>query len=164
MRVLYKKLDGSIILVHPAPEMFNPNSGTRLLLKSRGIDFSNDTEIMNFILAEYRNNPEYSEETEIEEKDVPNEYRMFRTAWKLQNKKITHDINKCHAILRDHRNRALKKLDVEAFRTQRDPKSNIAKIDSEAQELRDLPTKFSSDVDELKDLHSRIQDITKQYD
>lgn len=42
---------GKTEIMHPAPQMFDPGSPTRLMLKSRGVDFANDAAVMEWIKA-----------------------------------------------------------------------------------------------------------------
>lgn len=46
--IKYKENDKEFSLI-PAPEMFDPNSDTRKLLKYHGITFKNDDEVMVWI-------------------------------------------------------------------------------------------------------------------
>ena len=70
--------------------------------------------------------------------------RTFRDAWTFDGSKIGHDMPKARAIhmerLREARDAALARLDVEALRAvERDDRAELARIAARKQALRDLP-------------------------
>lgn len=81
MRIIYKKPDGSVVVLIPAPEF----------LEEKGIDV---------IVA--KDVPEGHPYIVVKASDVPSD-RTFRDAWAIQNKALVVDLEKAKAIGHDIR-------------------------------------------------------------
>ena len=95
------------------------------------------------------------------EDDSVLEDRVFRDAWKKYGTKIQIDRDKARTIIRQERNRSLEKLDKKAITESRKPDGDLDKINTRAQELRDLPTqsKFNSNnVEDLKEMLEKAKE------
>lgn len=95
----------------------------------------------------------YVSHREIDDNELPSD-RVFRNAW-CDDNGIRHDLDKCRALIRDKRNSSLAELDKKAFAESRKPAGDLNKINSEAQRLRNIPSKpefNSSDLAQLKQL------------
>ena len=138
--IFITQTDGSVHVVHPAPEMFDPESRTRQDLASRGVLVdADDNMVMAFIASE--NVPpdlEYRFGTTAE---IPAD-RTFRNAWKDGNG-IEIDMPKAREIhmerLRNERNQKLKEADVEFMKAVESGDSKkVQDVSAKKQTLRDM--------------------------
>ncbi len=108
--------DGITKVIHPAPDMFDATSRTRQLLASQGIEFTNDSEIFDFILGGTFPDQIITLSI-IDAANLPNN-RDFRDAWTFDHrgKVFGYDVPKAQEIqkekLRALRKPILKELDV----------------------------------------------------
>lgn len=153
-RIAYVNDEGGLSIIVPAPEMFDPNSKTRELLRSKGIDFENDQQIWDYIGT--KDIPAGRAFRAMDVSALPS-FRDFRNAWMDDGANIVHDMAKANAIKRDQlrelRAPKLDALDVAYMRAD-EAKDDNAKADVSAQKqaLRDV-TAFPdfSDAVALKD-------------
>ncbi|HYH63437.1 MAG TPA: hypothetical protein VD866_01950 [Urbifossiella sp.] len=136
--IAFTNPDGTVGIITPAPEMFDPKSRTRELLAGRGVTLKTSKQVLDWIAA----------------KDVPAGLpwrlveavpadRAFRAAWTGQ-RAIDVDMTRARAIhldrLRVVRNEKLKALDVEYQKAHESGDENRqAEVAKRKQELRDLP-------------------------
>jgi len=99
---------------------------------------------------------------------MPNEY--FRNAWRLDKKTKKITINKEKAIdihvdnLRVERDKKLKELDVETTKaTQKQDKDALAKLDKQAQKLRDMPELARKELLSMEDDFEAIKNYKPDY-
>ena len=160
-RIIYSTPDNMLNVIHPTIEMFDENSSTRGLLKSRGIEFKSDEEILNWIIA--KDVPEGIPYRRIDVDELPS-FRDFRNAWMDDGKTIIHDMVKANNLKRDKlrelRLPLLQELDVEYMRAEEindsDKKSIIV---AKKTALRDV-TNFQ-DFTDIKQLKDYMPDILK---
>ena len=111
--VVFANPDGSTAVLHPAPEMFDPNSRTRALLALHGKVFETDDEVMDFIIAKDVPPGAMSSARIVPVNDLP-EDRSYRNALTVN---LGYDMPKARSIhrqrLRELRAPLLSKLDVE---------------------------------------------------
>jgi hypothetical protein len=146
-KLLYKKLDGSVGVVIPAPTF----SGTI-------------EELAQAV-------PEGLEYREIEDSDIPSD-RLFRAAWcdVSAESKIDIDINKAQNIhlgrLRDIRNKKLKDLDIEVtIAVETGDSAKLAILRDKKQELRDMPDLIKVELESIVDieqLKTYVPDMLKE--
>ena len=96
---------------------------------------------------------------EVDDSELPSD-RTFRDAWQDSGVVISHDMNKCRAILKDRRNKKLEELDARATTESRKPNGKLDEVNTKAQRLRDIPEddKFSGSIQDLKDLDKEIRE------
>jgi hypothetical protein len=146
--IVYKNQDGTCSIIVPAPEMFDKNSRTRQALAAKGITFSSDEEVLNWIRL--KDVPPGLESRITDTGNIPAD-RNFRAAWTDANPTETVDIDMPKARsfhmqkIREARNQKLDKLDIE-HRKASGNQAKQAEIDAKAQELRDLPANVNLDV------------------
>lgn len=146
--IVYKNDDGSCAIIYPAPEMFDPTSRTRELLKSQEIEFENDQAVLDFIIN--KDVPAGKEHRITTPDKIPTD-RTYRNAWTDDNPTDTVDVDMTKAKeihmnhLRSIRNKKLAELDVAARKASGNP-TELANIDTLAQTLRDIPQTFDLSV------------------
>ena len=136
-KIVYTAPDGSVRVIVPAPEMFNPKSKTRSLLPK--LATASEDEILAWIVA--KDVPAGVEYHFVEDSDLPS--REFRNAWKIDGGKIGHDMDKCRAIWKDKMREArapkLAALDLEYQRAdEADDKAKKREVAARKQALRDV--------------------------
>lgn len=139
-RMIIDNGSGGVKVVIPAPEMFDTNSKTRVMLRSKGIDFKTEEEIWSYI----KTRAGVDLATPLVDKSVVPRDRAFRNAWERSGETII--INKDKAVdiqtdkLRERRKDVLGKLDATYLIA--DEKGDVSekqRIAGIKQELRDLP-------------------------
>lgn len=145
--------DGSCSIVVPMQEMFDAESRTRKLLDEKGITFTSDEEVLDWIIK--KDVPEGKSYRVITKDALPND-RTFRNAWTDSNPTPTVDVDMTKAkemhkdTLRVLRVPKLQALDVEYMRALEAGKSTTA-IVKKKQLLRDITNiSLPNTPDELK--------------
>lgn len=147
--------DSTCSIVTPTPEMFDSQSRSREDLRSRGIDFTSDEEVLNYIQSV--NVPKGLSSRIVDLDQVPSD-RTFRQAWTDDNNTDTVDIDITKAkeitkdMFRELRKPILESLDVESMKAlESEDKSAISEIAAKKQELRDVTAiELPNDIEELK--------------
>jgi hypothetical protein len=160
-KIIINNGDGSVAILHPAPEMFDSKSRTRKLLESKGVVFTSDEEVLQYIIS--KDVPVGKEHRIVDAAKLPSD-RTFRDAWTddFDTDTVDVDITKAKEIRKNHlrelRKPLLEALDIDFMRALEQGKSTIS-ITSKKQALRDI-TKVSlpDDLEALKDF---IPDILK---
>lgn len=97
--------------------------------------------------------------------DAPPQDRIFRDAWTLEGKEVTHDIDKCKSILidrvRTERITVFEQIDKD-FIAATQKEQDATDIKYQAQYLRDLPAIASEDMKNLKTIEE-IKNYTIQW-
>lgn len=160
-RILYTNDEGGLSIIVPASEMFDENSKTRELLKSRGVEFANDEEVLNWIVA--KDVPSGKSSRRVDVSDLP-PFRDFRNAWMDDGNAIIHDMVKANNIKRDQlreiRKPILEKLDVDYMRADEAKNDSLKnEIAAQKQQLRDV-TAFA-DIEDVETLKDYFPDILK---
>ncbi len=142
-----------IKIVHPAPEMFDPESRTRLLLANNGTIFATEQDIMEFIVGKsLKGTVEYKI---LDRSSIPQD-RYFRNAWMLVGEAVGVDIVKAQDIqkdaLRELRKPKLEALDVEFMKSIELGKSaDTEAIIQQKTYLRDITSlEMPTDLEALK--------------
>ena len=156
--------DGSVCILYPAPEMFDPNSKTRSLVPE--LDNKTNDEILAWIIKkDVPNNAKGYKIMALE--DLPSD-RMFRGAWVYSEVLgIGIDIPKAQNIklaeLREIRKPKLEMLDVMYMRADEsndiELKAEIAEVKQKLRDVTKIPLPDS--VAELKEF---MPDILKSND
>ena len=101
---------------------------------------------------------DYVAHFEISDSDLPGN-RKFRDAWFCNDSnRIDVDLVKSQGVVREIRDLALEKIDIEVLSEQRKPDGDVDSLNRKAQALRDIPSdpRFSSrslaDLEELYDI------------
>lgn len=151
--IVVKQIDGSIAIIHPAPEMFDDKSRTRNLLKQNGFEFESDEDIWDYIVEKNQLQKDSYYFAEISQ--LPSD-RYFRNAWEHDEKNETVSINTLKAkevkknVFRELRKPLLEKLDVDFMRAL---EKNIdpSEINQKKQTLRDVTgIQLPNNLDDLK--------------
>lgn len=153
--IIIKNMDGTCSILHPAPEMFNKNSRTRIELTNTGIILNTDEEVLNYIIN--KDVPE-GLKFRIADINVLPVDREFRAAWTDENdgNMVDIDINKAIEIkkdvLRELRKPKLQELDVAYIRAEEIGDLNAKnEVTAKKQELRDITNlDYPTDIEELK--------------
>lgn len=102
---------------------------------------------------------DYVSHSEISDDDLPAN-RKFRDAWICNDSNnVEVDLVKSQGVIRDLRNLALQKIDVEVLSEQRKPDGDVDALNLKAQMLRDVPSdpRFSSGIlDDLEQLYDLV--------
>jgi hypothetical protein len=163
--IVYKNEDGSCGIVHPVEDMFLSDSKTRMLLRSKGIDFKNDEEVVAWVAGkDVPNNRPYRI---TDKSNIPSD-RIFRDAWTDDNTTETVDVDLGKAkVIHLNNLRVLRQKEFEKLGFASKPNPDIEALLSQEvrdklQVLRDIPQTINLDqaqtVDELKAL---VPDILK---
>ncbi len=156
--IVYKKNNNTSIL-HPMPQMFDPNSRTRESLRQLGIDFTTDDEVLNYIINKDipANTPYF-----IIDKDTLPADRYFRDAWAadIENEVLSIDVSSAievqKNVLRNKRKPLLEKLDVD-FMKALEQGQDTTEISNKKQQLRDITNlEFPTTLTELKNFIPEI--------
>ncbi len=154
--IILKQPSGGVHIVHPAPEMFDPNSRTREALRSSGIDFKSDEEVLAYVAK--KDNPNKLPFRIAEFNDLPKD-RYFRDAWHDNNpttQTVDVDIDAAKEVhknkLRELRTPILKTLDHMLMIAEEDKDHRAKeKIIEHKKILRDITNlDLSDDLDVLK--------------
>ncbi len=153
--IIFKNKDKSCGIIYPSASLFEKDSKDRVLLRNKGIDFSNDEEIIRWIAK--KDVPAGLPYRITKISNIP-ENRCFREAWHDENltETVDIDIEKAKKVkkneLRKVRAEIFIKLDID-FQKALEEGDNIKRneIIKKKQELRDI-TKldFPDDLEELK--------------
>lgn len=151
--IVVKNSDGSCAIIHPAKEMFDPQSKTRGLLASKGITFNSDEEVMQYIIN--KDVPKGQAYRVTDKANLPQD-RTFRNAWTDQGltETVDVDVKKAQEIhkdkLRELRTPKLAALDVEYMQAL-EKGTSTTEIVAKKQALRDVTkTKLPTDLEKLK--------------
>lgn len=153
--IVASNIDGSVIIIHPTPEMFDAGSRTRQELAARGIVFEDDQSVLQYIID--KDVPAGLSYRITDKSSLPAD-REFRAAWTdaFPTETVDIDVDKAIEIkkdsLRELRKPILDKLDIDYIRAQEinDVEAKAAII-AKKQELRDMPEQpFPQDIEELK--------------
>lgn len=155
-RIVINNGDGSVSIVTPAPEMFDPDSRTRKALLESGKVFNTDEEVLDFIIN--KDVPKNKEFRIVDLDKLPSD-RCFRNAWTddFDTNTVDVDVNKAKEIkrneFRDLRKPLLEALDVEFMKAlEANDTAAIAKIKNQKQLLRDVTRNaLPNEIEKLKD-------------
>jgi len=161
--IVIKNNNGSCSILHPAPEMFDPNSRTRQALLENQINFKDDEEVLQFIIN--KDVPEGAAYRITTIDKLPSD-KSFRNAWtdNFDTETVDVDIEKAKELhkntLRALRSPILAKLDVDYMRADEAGNEELKKaIVEKKQALRDVTDlPLPEDVAQLKEF---IPDILK---
>lgn len=153
--------DGSVRILSYSPEMFNPQSGTRVLLAEKGKLSLSATEqdVLAFIRA--KDAPKDAVTVTVHDVSELPQDRTFRNAWTHDGVNMSVNMPKARTIhldrIRAVRKSALERLDADWMKaTGQGRVADAATIESQRQVLRDLPQTLPVDQcttpDELKAL------------
>ena len=147
--------DGSCVVLHPAPEMFDPKSKTRGLL-----DWPDDmpeSEVLDWII---KKDVPAGKPYMIMDKSLLPASRRFRNAWKVEKDGVQVDMDKAKAMKLDEfrvlREPLLKKLDAD-YMMAMERGTDLQDIVSKKQALRDVT--LVALPDNVADLESFVPDI-----
>jgi hypothetical protein len=126
MKIIYTNTEGTVSVVHPAPEVLDQENGIERVIK--------------------RSVPEGVPYQIVEDKDIPID-RTFRMAWKEVQGKIDVDMSKAMEIhmekIRAARDKVLSETDVEITKAlEAGDTPTINRLRGERQKLRDIPQTF----------------------
>ena len=130
--------DGSVVITHPAPAMFDPESGTRIQL---GLELADDQAVLDFIMQKDRPANAVSGRV-VDRPGILND-RTFRDAWEDTGAAIGVNMPKAREIfrnrLREARTSKLAELDVAYIRADEiGDAATKATIAQQKQVLRDV--------------------------
>lgn len=165
-KIVYTNSEGNCSVVSMAPDMFNPESGTRKNLEAQGITFATDEEVMAFIIK--KSIPEGTTYKIIDATALPAD-RTFREAWTVATDKVKEDLEKAKIIhlnrLRVIRNKQLDKTDILLMKAQEQgTEEDVATLKTDRQALRDMPeTTDLSTITKIKDLKEVMPEVLTKY-
>src|SRR5690349_6175119 len=81
---------GYASIIHIAPEMFDPNSATRMELAEFGIIFNNDDEVIAFVAS--KDVPQGKSYNVIDSENLPSD-KDYRNAWVIKDDKTGIDVS-----------------------------------------------------------------------
>lgn len=168
---------GYASIIYIVPEMFDPNSATRMELAALGIVFNNDDEVIAFVAA--KDVPQGKSYNVIDSENLPTD-KDYRNAWVIKDDKSGIDVSLDKAKplqidrIRSMRtnvfdsadiefNKAVEKVLNKLMGSNPDDADMIAlkAIMQKRQDLRDAPAIDLSDVKTVDDLKTKVPDVLK---
>jgi len=168
---------GYASLIHIPPEMFNPNSATRMELAALGIEFDNDDEVIAFVAA--KDVPQGKDYSIVDSENLPTD-KDYRNAWVINQDKsgVEVSLDKAKPLqldrIRNMRTNVFDSADIDFNKSVEkvldklmalipDDADVVALKDAiqKRNDLRDAPEIDLSDVQTVDDLKNKVPDVLK---
>lgn len=168
---------GYASIIHIVPEMFDPNSATRMELAALGFNFENDDEVVAFVAA--KDVPQGKSYDIVDSENLPAD-KDYRNAWVIKDDKsgVEVSLDKAKPLQLDRiRNMRANVFDSADIEFNKSVEKVLAKLitlipdDADVvalknsiqkrNDLRDAPEIDLTDVQTVDDLKKKVPDVLK---